>query len=298
MSEQPQKQSLSAKDVEALLTAHGERQQRTGRGLSEESLSMTRDILQLGGNVVLNIASGINAVDLRATEINSLIVALDVSWSMVDQKPYLVTNTNRLLDDLSGRTSNLPPKLVNSFEITIVTFNGNGVKVLRANEPVISCAPITADELEMKGSTPLYKTVISVMAGGVSRSEDLRNPSIPMPSRKTNRVIFVVITDDGDNHPYESMPDGRVVEYKASAVNRMARELLATERWTLAIGVASSESDVDPIADKLGFPARRHISRTDDGWAEFFDLVSKNSIQASMRQQSGGNTFLSGTFAP
>lgn len=285
---------LTPEEIRDLFVQHSQRRDVTGVGLSNACITTVADIMATGGNVVIDVATGQNAVSLQVSEIDTVILVLDVSGSMIGQEHALALNANRMIEDLAGRGRlSVPPHITNKIEVTIVTFSGNGVNVIRANQPVSMCQPIDVNELRMGGSTPLYKTVMAVMAGGVSRGEALRSTNVPIPYRKTNRVILAVVTDDGNTLTREVAPDGRTIHYTADAVQRMSRELMATERWTLAIAVAGNEGDVDPIADKLGFTNRRHIDKSDDGWAEFFELLSKRSLTASLSATSNNNTFLS-----
>lgn len=119
------------------------------------------------------------------TSVYNLIV-LDESGSMEPIKDLTLTGFNEITQTILGTQQQFPeqPQF-----ITLVTFNGLGIKTLLDKQPVDQLIPLTADQYCPDASTPLF----DALGRSLLRLE-LQLEAIPNPS-----VLVSILTDGAEN---------------------------------------------------------------------------------------------------
>lgn len=151
------------------------------------------------------------------------LIILDESGSMESIKDSVITGFNELVQTIKGIESRYPEQ---EHFISLISFNGAGIKTLHWKEPVGNLAQINTTGYHPQEMTPLF----DAMGFGITR---LNNE---LPVIDPRNVLVTVFTDGEENASRE---------YDAAAIKKLVEELKA-HNWTFTY--IGTDHDVDSFA--------------------------------------------------
>ncbi len=154
------------------------------------------------------------------------LVILDESGSMDSIKPDVITGFNELVGNIKGIALNFPEQ---SHYVSLVTFNGLGIKELIWNKPAGLIRPIDAATYLPDSMTPLYDAMGTSILKLKNETKDMANVN----------VLVTILTDGQENHSRE---------FTGSQIKHIIEEL-TNLNWTFTY--IGSNHDVTKVAFDL-----------------------------------------------
>lgn len=312
MSQSINHQPLNEAEVEQLYQNAANRQANTGVGLSQGSIGALQSMHAIGGGVMMRAAAGNLGAQVTARRVLHLMIALDGSGSMSNQRGEVVAGINQMIADLADPRS----KERESFEVSIWIFSNTEAKLLTvenpdfnnaqpesdsnprrievANLPVTLMPPMKIADYETDGITPMNKTLLMMMGSGSLRAERLRLGVNGQNKRAA--MTYLVLCGDGLNNVWQEHTKAGTLEYKDAIVQGVSRDLLTTEQWILAVAYSGTDLSAEQVAKNIGFNVWQDVSA--GGWRKLFGVVSQSAQNASRaatasQATGGGNSFIS-----
>ncbi len=229
------------------------------------------------GAVVVAGAAGLAMEDIASSDVTLVTVLIDASSSI----------HSRGLEDAVREGQNL---LVDAFDkakekdsvlMALWTFNDE-LRVHHAYVPVDTCSRLDPSTYAGVGGTRLYDTWCDALAANVAYAQRLRDGGTPCKS------VVVVITDGEDCGSRRTAKD----------CEKLSRELLASEQFTLAFVGVGSDVDFRAVAKRMGVPDGSVAVQANTSPAalrQMFHMVSQSAIRASRANVTPGGT---GFFGP
>ena len=185
------------------------------------------------GPLVLAGAAGRDLEDIAASDVTLVTVLIDASTSIADRglEQGVRDGQNALIDAFAGARER------DSILLALWTF-GTDMDVLHSYVPVDEATRLTPQNYRGAGATRLYDTYCDALTANVAYAQRLRDGGTP------TRSVVVVITDGED------------VGSKKTTANceKISRELLASELFTLAFVGVGNDVDFERVARAMGEP--------------------------------------------
>ncbi len=230
------------------------------------------------GAVVIAGAAGKALEDITSSDVTLITLLVDASGSIHDRglEAAVREGQNALVDAFAGA------KERDSVLLALWTFNSQ-LDVKHAYLPVDESHRLDAKSYRASGGTRLYDTWCDALTANVAYAQRLRDGGTPC------RSVVVVVTEGEDVGSQRT----------AGECERLSRDLLASEQFTLAfVGVGSSVAFAD-VAKAMGVPAGCVLVQKDatpSALRAAFMMVSRSAIRASQgRIAPGANA---GFFTP
>lgn len=139
------------------------------------------------------------------------LIILDESGSMQSIKQPTIDGFNETVQTIKGVQQQHPEE---EHYITLVTFNGLGIKTLLSNQPVAELAEIDGDRYRPGANTPLYDAMGFAFQRLRTQLELIKNYC----------VLVTIFTDGLENASKE---------FTSAAIKHLVEEL-KTQRWTFS----------------------------------------------------------------
>jgi Mg-chelatase subunit ChlD len=211
-------------------------------------LTLRRKELTVSNPTSSNSPTDAEPVDGAAA--THVMVVTDASGSMSPLQGFVIEETNRLVEALDP-----------SVRVTFVQFDSQEpFKVVVDEVPAAEIAPLTADDYQPRGGTPLYDAVVKAVraaAGQAATHEALTG--------ETARVVFAIISDGQENAS---------TDYDATQVRRLL-EFQQETGWTVQfLGLG-----IDAFTEGARLGIRRDstlgLAHSHHGTAQAFDAISR-----------------------
>jgi hypothetical protein len=178
-------------------------------------------------------------------KVHNLII-LDESGSMESIKPSIINGFNELVQSIKEIQKQFPEQ---EHDISIISFNGNGNKVLHFMDDVSKLNTIDSSNYIPNGMTPLY----DAMGFGITK---LRKKL----KSNTNYNVLVTILTDGEENASK--------EYSGAVIKNMIEEL-SLENWTFTY--IGTDHDVEKMATNLSIKNSMVFEKNADGIKTMFE---------------------------
>jgi Mg-chelatase subunit ChlD len=154
------------------------------------------------------------------------LIILDESGSMESIKQTIITGFNEVVQTVKGVAEQYPEQ---EHYISLISFNGLGIKTIHANEPVSQLHAIDDKKYQPDASTPLYDAMGAGLA--MQRREAEQHSAC--------NVLVTILTDGEENASKE---------YQAESIRKMIEEL-QLKNWTFTY--IGANHDVTKVAASL-----------------------------------------------
>jgi|GEM_PF-675851 len=225
------------------------------------------------GSFVVAGAAGKALEDLEAAEVTLVTLMVDVSSSIFGNRldKAVCDAQNLLLDHLQNSPQ--------ADELMIALWLFDDVQsVVHAYLPVEDATRLDKKNYVGGGATSLYDTWLDGLMANVAYAQQLRDGGTPC------RSLAVVITDGEDTTSRRSAAD----------CDTLSRDLLASERFTLAFVGVGNVVDFRKVAASMGLPDDCVAVDTDptpESLKRLLRQVSMAAIQLSTGSVSAGQGF-------
>ncbi len=186
------------------------------------------------------------------------LIILDESGSMQSIKNATISGFNEVVQTVKGVQKQFPEQ---EHFISLVTFNGLGIKTLLFNEPVNSLNEIDADKYQPGSLTPLYDAM------GFSISK-LRQA---IKLEKDRNVLVTILTDGEEN-------DSK--EYSGKAIKGLVDEL-QEDGWTFTY--IGANHDVESFAQSISIQNTMVFKANDKDMRQMFEKEKSARFAYSMK---------------
>lgn len=181
----------------------------------------------------------------QKNKVHNLII-LDESGSMESIKPSIINGFNELVQSIKGIQKQFPEQ---EHDISIISFNGNGNKVLHFMDDVSKLNTIDSSNYKPDSMTPLY----DAMGFGFTK---LRKKL----KSQTNYNVLVTILTDGEENASK--------EYSGTVIKNMIEEL-SLQNWTFTY--IGTDHDVEKMATNLSIKNSMVFEKNADGIKTMFE---------------------------
>jgi hypothetical protein len=178
-------------------------------------------------------------------KVHNLII-LDESGSMESIKPSIINGFNELVQSIKGIQKQFSEQ---EHDISIISFNGFGNKVLHFMDDVSKLNTIDSSNYKPDSMTPLY----DAMGFGFTK---LRKKL----KSQTNYNVLVTILTDGEENASK--------EYSGTIIKNMIEEL-SLENWTFTY--IGTDHDVEKMAANLSIKNSMVFEKNADGIKTMFE---------------------------
>jgi Mg-chelatase subunit ChlD len=268
--------SMTPDELDALLAAEEKRREEDEdgeAGFSGQSVKILRRAAQVGGGVFMRAAVGNANQAVVKRRVFSLVIALDASGSMGDDRADVVDGLNHMVSDLKTAAE------ADKTEVTIWLFNTNRAWLMEVggveinNVPLKSMPTFTLQDYQPSGTTPLYKTILVALGAASMRGVKLLNGI--QGNRAAQTTYFVVISDGQNTLDHESIGN-QLYTYTADEIKTLVQDLARREDTILAYLNAGDETTAEIEAKRLGFPIHQELDAA-TGYKGLFGFVSSSS---------------------
>ncbi len=166
-----------------------------------------------------------NSGEYKTRTVHNLII-LDESGSMEEIKTATITGFNEIVQTVKGVEKQFPEQ---KHFISLVTFNGLGIKTLLFNKKVKSLKEIDEKTFQPDASTPLYNAI------GFSINKLQKETN----SQEECAVLVTILTDGEENSS---------TEYNGAAVKKLI-DKMKKQDWTFTY--IGANHDVERVAFSL-----------------------------------------------
>lgn len=181
----------------------------------------------------------------QKNKVHNLII-LDESGSMESIKPSIINGFNELVQSIKGIQKQFPEQ---EHDISIISFNGNGNKVLHFMDDVSKLNTIDTSNYKPDAMTPLYDAL------GFSFTKLKKEIQL-----QTNYNVLVTILTDGE--------ENCSIEYSGAVIKNMIEEL-SKENWTFTY--IGTDHDVEKMATNLSIKNSMVFKKNSDGIKTMFE---------------------------
>ena len=225
------------------------------------------------GSFVVAGAAGRDLEQLDASEVTLVTVMVDVSSSIFSYglDGAVCTAQNTLLEQLREAPD------ADALLVSLWLFDCQQ-RVVHSYVPAADAVALDATNYTGGGATSLYDTWIDGLMANVAYAEQLRAGGTPC------RSLAIVITDGEDTTSRK----------KAGHCARLTRDLLASERFTLAFVGVGKVVDFRKIARSMGLPddcVAVDTNPTSESLERLLRQVSMAAVQLSMGTVQPGQGF-------
>lgn len=178
-------------------------------------------------------------------KVHNLIV-LDESGSMESIKPSIINGFNELVQSIKGIQKQFPEQ---EHDISIISFNGFGNKVLHFMDDVSKLNTIDSSNYKPDAMTPLYDAL------GFSFTKLKKE----IQSQTNYNVLVTILTDGEENCS---------IEYSGAVIKNMIEEL-SKENWTFTY--IGTDHDVEKMATNLSIKNSMVFKKNSEGIKTMFE---------------------------
>jgi Mg-chelatase subunit ChlD len=171
-------------------------------------------------------------------QVHNLII-LDESGSMASIKHTIIAGFNELVQTIKGIEKQYPEQ---EHFISLVSFNGLGIKTLHLTAPVSKLEQIDDSNYRPDASTPLFDAIGYTLNEGIRILRD-----------KTDYNVLVTILTDGEENASR--------EYSGATIKKMIEEL-KQQNWTFTY--IGTDHDVDKIADSIAINNKMRFEKNQE----------------------------------
>ncbi len=198
-------------------------------------------------------------------EVHNLII-LDESGSMSSIKSTIIQGFNEIVQTVKGIAKQYPEQ---EHIISIVTFNGLGIKTLHFCQPVEKLKLIDAKKYQPDASTPLYDAM------GYSFAK-LRKE---LESKTAYNVLVTILTDGEENSSKE---------FSGSTIKKLVEEL-SKNRWTFTY--IGADHDVEKFATSISITNIMNFSKTEEDIDAMFmkEKSARSAYSSNIRSKKDTN---------
>lgn len=221
----------------------------------------TKDLLCVNlDDAVLAGCAGVNPDDIEATEVTLVSLLIDDSGSMAGLEDAVISGERTMLEAF-GRSKQSDSFLVGMWALNRPVPYHSYVRIADA-------VRLDRRNYQPEGMTPLCDRWGEVLSANVAYAQQLRANGTSV------RSIAVVITDSYDNASHK---------FTTRDCARIAKDLLASEQFILAMVGVGSEADFRVMARTMGLPDGAVLlsAATASDMRRAFQLVSQSVIRAS-----------------
>jgi Mg-chelatase subunit ChlD len=197
-------------------------------------------------------------------QVHNLII-LDESGSMGSIKEATIQGFNEIVQTTKGLANKFPEQ---EYFISLLTFNGLGIKLLHFMEQVDRLEQIDEQRYQPDASTPLFDAV----GLGVNKLKRALNS-------QTDYSVLVTILTDG----YENASK----EYSGNDIKKLIEEL-KMNRWTFTY--IGTEHDVERSASSISINNTMMFCKNPDDMKRMFDKEKSSRIAYSQKIRNKENT--------
>lgn len=186
-----------------------------------------------------------------------ICLILDRSGSMGGREDDVVGGVNAFLEEQK--------KLPDPASVSMVRFDSQSIEFFRARGPLIDTAPLTRDEYQPRGGTPLLDAV----------GRTIMDLEVHWKNEQPERAIVVIVTDGAENESRE---------YTKAKVKALIDARQASGLW--AFIYLGANVDAFAEAGAMGFSAHNtaNYTNTAAGTASAYGAMSAS---VSMKRASG-----------
>jgi hypothetical protein len=197
------------------------------------------------------------------------LIILDESGSMQSIKDATINGFNEVVQTVKGIEHQFPEQ---EHFISLVTFNGLGIKTIHSNEPVRLLEEIDGNKYQPNSLTPLY----DAMGFSITklRQEIEQNPEYS--------VLVTVLTDGEEN-------DSK--EYNGDAIKKLVVEL-KQKGWTFTY--IGANHDVEKFAMNISITNTMTFSANEPAMNAMFkkERMARMKFSQNIRDKKDSNTDL------
>jgi len=186
------------------------------------------------------------------------LMILDESGSMEDIKNATIRGFNEVVETIKDVESKFPEQ---RHFISLVSFNGGGVKEILWNEEVKKLHSINGKLYQPAMSTPLYDAI----GKSVSRLRE------ELPADVSSNVLVTILTDGEENASRE---------YSRSHISALINELKSGS-WTFAY--IGANHDVEKAARNISIKNYLHFEANEKEMAQMFKTEKEARLRMSSR---------------
>lgn len=190
------------------------------------------------------------------------LIVLDESGSMKPVKAPTITGFNEIVQTISGTQQQFPdqPQFV-----TLVTFNGLGIKTLLDKQPVDQLTPLTNDQYRPDASTPLLDALGRSLLRLEAQIDQEQNPT-----------VLVSILTDGDENASR--------EFSGPAVRAIV-ERLQGRGWTFTY--MGTNHAVEQTAASISIKTSVRFDHNESGLKDLFERERKGRTTYYEKKRQG-----------
>ena len=190
------------------------------------------------------------------------LIVLDESGSMEPVKAPTLTGFNEIVQTIQGTQQQFPdqPQF-----ITLVTFNGLGIKTLLDKQPASQLTPLTSDQYRPDASTPLFDALGRSLLRLELQTENEINPT-----------VLVSILTDGDENASR--------EFTGMAV-RAIIERLQSQGWSFTYMGANHA--VEQVAASMSIKTTVRFDHNEAGLKDLFARERKGRTAYYEKKRQG-----------
>lgn len=191
------------------------------------------------------------------------LVILDESGSMESIKPLIINGFNELVQSIKGIQIQFPEQ---EHDISIISFNGFGNKVLHFMDDVSKLNTIDSSNYKPDSLTPLF----DAMGFGFTKLKK------ELESQTDYNVLVTILTDGEENASKE---------YTGTVIKNMIEEL-SKDNWTFTY--IGTDHDVEKMATNLSIKNSLSFDKNTDGINSMFaeEFESRRFFSLNIREKN------------
>lgn len=198
------------------------------------------------------------------------LIILDESGSMSSIKSATIEGFNEVVQTVKGVQEQYPEQ---AHFISLVTFNGLGIKTLLYNEPVEKLNQLDANQYRPNASTPLFDAM----------GNSLNRLKYELVERSNYNVLVTIITDGEENASKE---------FNGKTVKKLVSEL-KNKNWTFTY--IGANHDVEKFADSISINNTLSFQASISGMKKMFSREKKARMnyiaKVSRNEETADNYF-------
>lgn len=186
------------------------------------------------------------------------LIILDESGSMASIRDVTISGFNELVQSIQGNQEKFPEQ---RHYVSLVTFNGNGIRNLIVRQPAASLQPLDASRYCPDSMTPLFDA-IGLSVGDLEKA---------VRDQEDTWCLVNILTDGLENAS---------AEYSGKAVREMI-ERIGKGNWTFTY--IGANHDVHGVADYLSIDNAMPFVSSQEGSARMWNKFRSSSEGFSSR---------------
>jgi Mg-chelatase subunit ChlD len=190
------------------------------------------------------------------------LIVLDESGSMTPVKEVTITGFNEIVQTIQGAQKQFPHQ---QHRVSLVTFNGLGIRTLLDNQPAAEVLPLSEDSYTPDASTPLFDALGRSLLRLEFQTEGLTDPT-----------VLVSILTDGDENASR--------EFNATNINALVNRL-TQKGWSFTYMGANHA--VEQVASSLSIKSSVRFETNHSSMEELFEKDRKGRLGFFKKRSEG-----------